>query len=102
MRHVWPHSQRSGHFEGFLKGEVIDWPVIVGGDHSGLLPHAQNQAEFMRKIVHLYTTDELSEVEWNFVTGKRGLFNIIVYETLSGPKENDDLNGVTIYPGDDL
>ena len=52
--------------------------------------------------------DELSEVEWNFVTSKRGLFNIIVYETLSGKKkkkkkkENSDLNGVTTYPGDDL
>ena len=31
------------------------------------------------------------------MTGKRGLFNIIVYETLSGPKENDDLNRVRIY-----
>ena len=36
------------------------------------------------------------------MTGKRGLFSIIVYKTLSGPKENDDLNGVTTYSGDGL
>ena len=62
----------------------------------------QNGEKKKLSVIFFLFGDELSEVEWNFVTGKRSLFNIIVYETLSGPKENVDLNGVTTYPGDDL
>lgn len=54
-------------------------------------------------LVAILEGDELSKVELklNLVMGKGG-FIYIVYETLSGTKENNDLNRVTTYLDDDL
>ncbi|GBM30504.1 hypothetical protein AVEN_156259-1 [Araneus ventricosus] len=55
-----------------------------------------------KMLLAIFEGDELCGVELNLVTGKGGLFYIIVYEILSVPKGNYDLNGVTTYTGDDL
>lgn len=53
--------------------------------------------EEKRYFCPFFESDDLSEVELNLVTGKGGLFYIIVYETLSGQEENNDLNEATTY-----